>query len=104
LVAHGAADVVLAKDCGGELHGAARVQRPADLGDGGAGVVTAGTARNPSPLAFARSSRRFGRMPRESKAATDTATTAPPNRPTRIPVWACSNGSGCMYIAMITGR
>src|SRR5207244_1058238 len=39
--------------------------------DGGAAVVTAGTGRNPSPLVFARSSRRFGRMPSTSKPATE---------------------------------
>src|SRR2546429_277609 len=101
LVAHGAADVVLTKNGCRELHGGSRRQRPVD---GGAVVVTAGTGRNPSPLVFARSSRRFGRMPTTSKPATDTATTAPPSRPIRMPVWACSNGSGCMYIAIITGR
>src|SRR6266699_3526737 len=95
LVAHDAADVILAKDGGGGDGG---------VDEGGAGAVTAGTACNPSPLDFARSSRRFGRMPRKSKPATDTATTAPPSRPICIPEWACSNGSGCMYIAMITGR
>src|SRR5439155_12886230 len=76
LVAHRAPDVVLSEDRGGELHrGPARRQLPASLGAvGRAPDVAAGAGRTAAPLVRARSSSRFGRTPKKSKPATDTAT------------------------------
>src|SRR5205814_10565876 len=106
LLAHDAADVVLAEDGGGELHGTRPPQRPVGSRReaGGASDETAGATRTEAPLTRAMSSSRFGRTPKNSRPATAAATTALPSRPSRMPACASAEGSGCMHIAMITGR
>src|SRR5207248_5428330 len=96
LVAHDAADVVLAEDRGRELHWTPTPQRPV------AGV--AARAGGTIALDLARSSSGFGRTPSTSNPTTHAATTTAAGRPSRTPAWAWSNGWGFMYIAMITGR
>src|SRR6266516_4860637 len=106
LVAHDAPDVVLAENGGGELHGTRLPQRPVGSRReaGGASDEAAGATRTEAPLTRAMSSSRFGRTPKKSSPATAAATTALPSRPSRMPACASAEGSGCMYIAMITGR